>query len=85
MLGKGASSSGLEIKQTKSRNDVEVIGLTKAPVETMDDVRKLLGKANKNRSVASTSMNEHSSRSHSVFTMHLTGINKSQVRKYVVA
>mmetsp|Transcript_994 Transcript_994/g.1722 ORF Transcript_994/g.1722 Transcript_994/m.1722 type:complete len:202 (+) Transcript_994:3-608(+) len=44
----------------------------------MERVKDLMAMANKNRSVASTAMNMHSSRSHSVFTMYLTGINQKQ-------
>jgi len=38
-------------------------------------VYKLLSKASHNRSVAETKCNERSSRSHSVFRLHLTGRN----------
>lgn len=44
----------------------------------MAQVTQLIQKANHNRSVASTAMNAQSSRSHSVFTMYLTGINRGE-------
>ena len=39
-------------------------------------VHQLLSKATQNRAVAETKCNERSSRSHSVFRLRLTGINK---------
>lgn len=39
-------------------------------------VEKMLKKANQNRSTGATNMNERSSRSHSVFTLRLSGYNK---------
>mmetsp|Transcript_35013 Transcript_35013/g.40517 ORF Transcript_35013/g.40517 Transcript_35013/m.40517 type:complete len:397 (+) Transcript_35013:1374-2564(+) len=43
-----------------------------------DGVNNIMRQAAKHRSVASTDMNEVSSRSHSVFTMHLTAFHKKQ-------
>ena len=45
------------------------------PVQSPQEVFKLLQKASENRAVASTNCNERSSRSHSVFTMKLSGTN----------
>uniref|UniRef100_A0A7S1NB39 Kinesin-like protein n=1 Tax=Eutreptiella gymnastica TaxID=73025 RepID=A0A7S1NB39_9EUGL len=45
------------------------------------DVYKLLQVAAKNRSTAATKMNERSSRSHSVFTLKITGINQDTNQK----
>ena len=45
------------------------------------DVHKLLQVAAKNRSTAATKMNERSSRSHSVFTLKITGINQDTNQK----
>ncbi|KAJ3082854.1 hypothetical protein HDU99_001386 [Rhizoclosmatium hyalinum] len=45
------------------------------PVTSGKEVHALLKKAQMNRAVAATNSNEHSSRSHSVFTLRLTGTN----------
>ena len=52
---------------------VEVPGLTKVPVEDEGTVHALLARAARRRAVASTAMNEVSSRSHSVFTLYIKG------------
>jgi kinesin family protein C1 len=44
-------------------------------VTSPDEVFTLLAKATQNRAVAATNCNERSSRSHSVFTLKLTGTN----------
>ncbi|KNC52927.1 kinesin-2 [Thecamonas trahens ATCC 50062] len=52
-----------------------LIGANDAIVSSAADIVGLMERANENRSVAATSMNAHSSRSHSVFSLHLTGVN----------
>ncbi|KAI8616798.1 P-loop containing nucleoside triphosphate hydrolase protein [Chytriomyces sp. MP71] len=52
-----------------------VTDLTVCPVSTGDEVHALLRRASANRAVAATNSNEHSSRSHSVFTLRLAGLN----------
>jgi hypothetical protein len=49
-----------------------VEGLSSAEVKSFKEVKKLLDKGNEQRVSASTSMNEVSSRSHALFTLHLT-------------
>ncbi|ORX64689.1 kinesin-domain-containing protein, partial [Anaeromyces robustus] len=51
-------------------------------VKTSDEVYKLLQIASKNRSVGATLCNERSSRSHSIFTLHLLGHNELTDEKY---
>lgn len=46
-------------------------GETQLPVSSIDDVQKLLERGQVNRSVASTSMNRESSRSHALFTAYI--------------
>ena len=59
-----------------------VDGLTEIPIETvasetgMQQLEALMGVAARARSVASTKMNSQSSRSHSVFMLHLRGYNE---------
>lgn len=75
LLGKGEfDKKKHEIKHDKSGRtsvtDVNVIPLT-SPTQ----VRSLLALAQSRRTVASTLMNERSSRSHSVFTLRIVGAN----------
>ena len=52
-----------------------VPGLTETLVNCPEDVDNLIAKAHLNRSVATTSMNAHSSRSHMVLSLHCTSKN----------
>ncbi|THG97221.1 hypothetical protein EW026_g4746 [Hermanssonia centrifuga] len=75
LLGKGEfDKKKHEIKHDKSGRttvtDVNIIPLTSA-----NQVRSLLALAQSRRTVASTLMNERSSRSHSVFTLRILGEN----------
>lgn len=51
---------------------IEVPGLTKEPVNSIQDVMDLLKKGNSNRATACTNLNEHSSRSHMVLLVDVT-------------
>ncbi|KIM38337.1 hypothetical protein M413DRAFT_30179 [Hebeloma cylindrosporum] len=76
LLGKGEfDKKKHEIKHDSKTGstrvtDVEVIRLT-----SPSQVRSLLAVAQSRRSVAATLMNERSSRSHSVFTLRISGVN----------
>ena len=48
-----------------------VPGLTKIPVQNYDDLQKWMDMGNQNRVTAATKMNNQSSRSHAIFTVHL--------------
>ena len=48
-----------------------ISGLSMHPVKTCHDCEKVMDRGWKNRSVGSTLMNAESSRSHSIFTIHL--------------
>jgi kinesin family protein C1 len=52
-----------------------------ATVSTPAEVHKLLQKASENRAVAATNCNERSSRSHSVFTLRISGFNEQTHEK----
>ena len=67
------SGEKLEIRQGEFGNFVP--GLTQMPVATLRDVEELFGVAESNRAVASTSMNEHSSRSHMMLTISVVSEN----------
>ena len=58
----------LDIRRSKE-GTIEVPGLEKQVVRSLDDVMILLKKANENRATASTNMNEHSSRSHMILNV----------------
>jgi kinesin family protein C1 len=64
-----------EIKHDNKGNTT-VSNLTYIKVRNPSQVYELLKRASKNRAVASTNMNERSSRSHSVFQLKLHGLNK---------
>jgi kinesin family member C1 len=81
---KGSSNGGgdkLAIKRNREGKSY-VDGLTHIPIDVQDSVRgmeqlnALMGVASRSRSVASTKMNSQSSRSHSVFMLHLNGYNE---------
>lgn len=73
-------SHKLKIKRSREGKSY-VDGLTEVPIETRDSgtgmqqLDALMSVAARTRSVASTKMNAQSSRSHSVFMLHLRGIN----------
>lgn len=63
------------LKIRESRADgVYVQGLTDSPVKSYAEVEKLMKSGDQNRTVASTKMNDTSSRSHAVFTLTLKQI-----------
>jgi len=83
---KSSSDNAVENKKKLSiKRDREgksfVDGLTKIPIDVnnscvgMEQLETLMGVAARSRSVAKTKMNSQSSRSHSVFMLHLNGYN----------
>lgn len=76
--GATAGSSSLEIRENK-RGDIVVPGLTCIQVTTIDQILKLLWDGAKCRSIAATDMNDHSSRSHTVFIVYLQ-INSQNIQ-----
>eukprot|EP00668_Euglena_longa_P041160 GGOE01054168.1.p1 GENE.GGOE01054168.1~~GGOE01054168.1.p1 ORF type:complete len:601 (-),score=200.02 GGOE01054168.1:484-2286(-) len=81
----GVSSSGVTTYERASpKHEIHhsadgtttISNVTTVPVTQPGDVLRLLQTAARHRSTASTKMNERSSRSHSVFTLRITGINK---------
>jgi len=77
----GESNKKLSIKRDREGKSF-VDGLTKIPIDAKDSfagmqqLEALMGVASRSRSVASTKMNSQSSRSHSVFMLHLNGYNE---------
>ena len=68
---KAGGKASLEIRRNKEGR-IEVPNLTKEKVSNIEDVFELLAKGNKNRAVASTSLNQTSSRSHMVLWVDVT-------------
>ncbi|KAL1239698.1 Carboxy-terminal kinesin [Trichinella pseudospiralis] len=79
------NGGNLEIKLVASsvrptattKQEVTVPGLTIEDVASVDQVERLLKLARKNRAVGATKCNERSSRSHSVFRLHIRSSNES--------
>jgi len=66
-----------DIKMCDSKgSDVYVTNLKIEPVTTEAEISCMLKKARKHRAVAETQCNERSSRSHSVFMLRISGLNK---------
>ncbi|CAL4109466.1 unnamed protein product, partial [Meganyctiphanes norvegica] len=76
LAAKGSANLTHEIKRVdKNTDEVMVTNLKHTEVETEDHVHHLLKQAKQQRAVAATNMNEHSSRSHCVFQLKITGKN----------
>ncbi|KAJ3364092.1 kinesin-like nuclear fusion protein [Kappamyces sp. JEL0680] len=74
LLDDGKDGKKLEIKHD-AKNRTSVTEATVVTVSSPEEVFVLLEKASLNRAVAATNCNERSSRSHSVFTLRLSGTN----------
>ncbi|KAF5360043.1 hypothetical protein D9758_007622 [Tetrapyrgos nigripes] len=78
LLGKGEfDKKKHEIKHDLKTGSTRVTDITILPLNSPSQVRTLLASAQSRRSVAATLMNERSSRSHSVFTLRISGTNAS--------
>ncbi|XP_061178033.1 carboxy-terminal kinesin 2-like [Saccostrea echinata] len=79
LLGNNSDDLKHDIKMTGSsdKKDVMVTNLTSVTVTSEDQVHELLRKASHNRAVAETKCNERSSRSHSVFRLRISGVNRN--------
>lgn len=77
--GNGTSHNSHDIKIDR-KGQRYVSNLTSKTIDPCDQgaVEAILRQASRHRSVAATDMNETSSRSHSVFTLHLEAVNTSQ-------
>uniref|UniRef100_A0A6J0VCU3 Kinesin-like protein n=1 Tax=Pogona vitticeps TaxID=103695 RepID=A0A6J0VCU3_9SAUR len=72
-------ASELEIRRmSQYTEELHVPNLSYIPVSSEQEVLKLLQRAKANRSVAKTSINERSSRSHSLFQLRIEGQNARQ-------
>eukprot|EP00658_Telonema_sp_P-2_P040840 TRINITY_DN29207_c0_g2_i2.p1 TRINITY_DN29207_c0_g2~~TRINITY_DN29207_c0_g2_i2.p1 ORF type:complete len:651 (+),score=236.91 TRINITY_DN29207_c0_g2_i2:579-2531(+) len=69
-------SSKLEVKHSQDGTTI-VTNLKTVELKSVDQVARVIDKADSNRSVSATNANSQSSRSHSVFTLKLNGFNES--------
>ncbi|XP_028181536.1 kinesin-like protein KIN-14P [Glycine soja] len=76
LLSTDASSKKLGILSHSQPNGLAVPDATMQPVKSTSDVIKLMDIGLKNRAKGSTAMNERSSRSHSVVSIHVHGKDK---------
>ncbi|XP_057818675.1 kinesin-like protein KIN-14L isoform X2 [Cryptomeria japonica] len=72
LLGTDASNKKLDIRNN-GHNGFNVPDASVLPVNSTSDVLDLMNSGQKNRSVSSTALNDRSSRSHSVLTVHVQG------------
>ncbi|KNC49859.1 uncharacterized protein AMSG_06148 [Thecamonas trahens ATCC 50062] len=68
-----AAAVELEVRMDRESGETYAAGLTWRPVAQAADVDAVLALARTNRSVGATNMNARSSRSHSVFTLKISG------------
>ena len=75
----GNSNQKLDIREDKKKGTY-VRDLTYVTLKDTNDIQKCLDKGNKNRHVGATSMNDQSSRSHSLFTVYLEIEENGKIR-----
>ncbi|XP_021269145.1 carboxy-terminal kinesin 2-like [Numida meleagris] len=79
LLGARPERGELEIRRVSSTSEeLHVPNLRCVPVASEDEVLQLLQTAAANRSVARTALNDHSSRSHSIFQLRIDGTNAAR-------
>jgi kinesin family protein C1 len=75
LLGKSSPDVKHDVKHDAAGRTT-VTGLKTVEVKSAAEVDKLIKRAQAARTTASTLMNDHSSRSHMVFTLALDGVGK---------
>ena len=74
--GLPVSQGKLQVRESKE-GGMHVPGLTLERVENAEDVLGIMGRGYKNRTTFATNMNEHSSRSHAMLSVHVRGYNRT--------
>lgn len=77
LLTSDGSNKRLGIRSISQPNGLNVPDASLWPVESTSDVLDLMEIGQRNRAVGATALNERSSRSHSVLTVHVQGIDVS--------
>ncbi|XP_068636495.1 kinesin-like protein KIN-14C isoform X2 [Aristolochia californica] len=75
LLSSGGSAKRLGIWSTSQPNGLAVPDASMHPVKSTDDVLELMHAGHSNRSVGATALNVRSSRSHSIVTVHVRGMD----------
>jgi len=75
-----SNRAGYDVKKNRA-GETYVSNLKYFRVNEMHEVERLIDHATKKRSVGCTAMNSQSSRSHSVFSLRVTGINKLETKQ----
>jgi len=70
LLDMETSSKDIHVREDEKGNTV-IVGATEQPVTTADEVMSCLDTGSAGRQVGTTNMNEHSSRSHTIFTLYI--------------
>ncbi|XP_064960861.1 kinesin-like protein KIN-14P isoform X2 [Musa acuminata AAA Group] len=73
LLGHGSSQKKLGVLTTSQPNGLAVPDASMLPVKATSDVLDLMQIGHGNRAVSATTLNERSSRSHSILTVHVRG------------
>ncbi|XP_062223670.1 kinesin-like protein KIN-14D isoform X1 [Phragmites australis] len=73
LLGTGGSQKKIGIQNTTQPNGLAVPDATMCPVSSTSHVIELMQTGHNNRAMSATALNERSSRSHSVVTIHVQG------------
>ncbi|PVD21021.1 hypothetical protein C0Q70_19187 [Pomacea canaliculata] len=71
------SGNKLEVKMKPEGGGYYVPGLQTVEVHTVQDINQIFSLGKKNRATATTNMNEHSSRSHCLLCVTVTGLNRT--------
>ncbi|CAK9010833.1 Kinesin-like protein KIN-14M (AtKIN14c) (Kinesin-like protein KatB) [Durusdinium trenchii] len=74
LLSKHKNPEKVEIRDSKK--EIILSNVQREPIGSKESIHQVLDLAQRNRSVAATDSNEHSSRSHSVFTLFIKGVNR---------
>ena len=75
------STHNYEVHYNEGRG-VTVTNLEIVPISSAEELKVVMEEAQKNRTVAATNFNEHSSRSHAITKIHLEGYNAETKAKY---